>query len=537
MNHECPDSQHLATFVSQTLSPSDEANVGEHIASCVECSNLVARLRKQLPATLPDPTERDSPHPSNVRWDRVESGSQSFDLGHLGRFRLLKILGVGGMGYVFEAEDLKLERRVALKAMKPELARKQKARRRFLREARSVAAVTSDHIVAIHEVDENEDVPFLVMDLLKGRNLGSRLKSGTPDVMETLRIIREAATGLHAAHELGIIHRDIKPSNLWLEAGDDRVKVLDFGLALPVGVESDLTATDTMLGTPRYMSPEQVRGEELDARSDLFSLGSVMYELCSGTAAFPASNLRDTLFRITDTEPKSLGEIDPEIPLAVERIVQKLMAKNRDERFASAKELIGEINEVEYGLRTAVTSMYRRPISAGSESRSSRSSMLPSALCLVVVVVMVMAGLWQPWLVDAFSRNPSIDNPAPEKSTVDGADKVKGPIKPPRKKPPVIQVVSEFKHRGPVRAGAASPVDQTQVLSGDTDGSLLLWDIRNGAVIRDFGHREVPVHSVTFSESGKLVLVIDMLWKVQLVDARSGGMVAEFILAAPNTGI
>ncbi len=210
------------------------------------------------------------------------------DLGRLGDYNISGVLGAGGMGVVLTADDPTLRRTVAIKLMRPEVAAKPGAKERFLREARSAAAVEHPRVVIIHYVGEWNGTPYLVMPLMAGRSLASRLKHGPPiSVTDAVRFVREAADGLAAAHAKGLIHRDIKPHNIWLEetAEGIHVRLLDFGLAR--GDDSELlTRPGGVVGTPIYMAPEQATGQQVDARSDLFSLGCVLYELLTGQRAF-----------------------------------------------------------------------------------------------------------------------------------------------------------------------------------------------------------------------------------------------------------
>ena len=205
------------------------------------------------------------------------------ELGWLGKYRVLSILGHGGMGVVFKAEDPKLRRMVALKAMLPSMARSASGGQRFLREAQAMAAVEHDHIVRIYQVDEERGVPFLAMELLKGEPLDDRLeRDGKLPLPEAVRVGRQIAEALDAAHETGLIHRDVKPANVWLEAPTGRVKILDFGLARATSHDVGLTQEGAIIGTPAYMAPEQSRGEAVDYRCDLFSLGCVFYRMLTG---------------------------------------------------------------------------------------------------------------------------------------------------------------------------------------------------------------------------------------------------------------
>ena len=198
----------------------------------------------------------------------------SNEIGWMAHYRVIKKVGAGGMGVVLHAEDSHLQRSVALKLMLPEVADHPEARDRFLREARATAKLKSDHVVTIYHVGQERDIPFMAMEFLQGETLNDLLERPEPlTVPQILRIGREIAAGLSAAHEGGLVHRDIKPANIWIEAPSGRVKILDFGLARMTTSELHLTRTGAVLGTVGFMSPEQGRGQAVDARSDLFSLG------------------------------------------------------------------------------------------------------------------------------------------------------------------------------------------------------------------------------------------------------------------------
>jgi serine/threonine protein kinase len=225
------------------------------------------------------------------------------ELGRLGPYRVLKVLGHGGMGVVFEAEDPQLRRKVALKAMLPTLAASETARQRFLREAQTAAAIEHDHIVHIYQVGEDRGVPFIAMAFLKGESLDQRLARQNRLLLpEVVRIGRETAAGLAAADQQGLIHRDIKPANLWLEE-TGRVKILDFGLARAAEDKAHLTQSGAIVGTPAYMAPEQVNGQTLDARCDLFSVGCVLYRLSTGELPFKGRDTISTLMAVATEQP------------------------------------------------------------------------------------------------------------------------------------------------------------------------------------------------------------------------------------------
>src|SRR5262245_7004629 len=211
-------------------------------------------------------------------------------LGRLGHYEILAVVGSGGFGVVLKAFDEQLHRIVAIKALNQSLATSATARRRFVREARAAAAINHENVVHIHAVDETGAVPYLVMEYVAGASLDDKLQaSGPPGVKEILRIGVQIASGLAAAHKQGLVHRDVKPANILLENGVERVKITDFGLARTVD-DVALTQTNIIAGTPCYMSPEQARGETVDHRSDLFSLGSVLYAMCTGRTPFRADS-------------------------------------------------------------------------------------------------------------------------------------------------------------------------------------------------------------------------------------------------------
>jgi serine/threonine protein kinase len=283
---------------------------------------------------------------SGARLDFLLPPQRPDEMGRLAHYRVLKVLGQGGMGVVFLAEDTRLGRTVALKTMKPEIAADPRHRQRFLREARAAAKVEDDHIVPIYDVGEERGVPWLAMPLLKGQSLDEmlkRLKVLTP--AQAVRLGAQVARGLAAAHAAGLIHRDVKPANVWVEPeGGGRAKLLDFGLAReerpdPDGTEP-LTRTGAVVGTPAYMAPEQARGEKLDARADLFSLGCVLYRAVTGRLPFQGDGLMGTLLALATETPPPPHEVNSAVPPPLSALIVKLLAKERTGRPASASEVV-----------------------------------------------------------------------------------------------------------------------------------------------------------------------------------------------------
>lgn len=270
-------------------------------------------------------------------------------LAHLGFYSIIRVLGSGGMGVVFEAVDQRLNRTVALKVLRPELADELYVDR-FKQEARLAASLSDEHIVTIFEVGLTNNVAFMAMEFLHGETLDAKLlRDGWFPVEEALGLLRQVAMGLSTAHGAGLIHRDIKPANLWLECHKEtrqfkRMKILDFGLAKEVAKESNLTAAGMVVGTPSYMAPEQVYGLPCDQRTDLFALGCVFFRMLTGKAPFTGENTLAVLEATVDSPAPDLELAGRKTPRRVVEILEQLLAKNPDDRPASAKVLIDMID-------------------------------------------------------------------------------------------------------------------------------------------------------------------------------------------------
>ena len=277
---------------------------------------------------------------------------------------MLKVLGTGGMGVVFKAEDPSLKRLVALKAMKPEYAEDPLAAKRFEREAEAVGAIKHDNIVTIYQVGKDGKIPYLAMELLAGEPLDDRLeRERLLPPADVVRIGKAVAKGLVAAHKLGLIHRDIKPGNIWLEPageaiGDDgeavqdavRVKILDFGLARSAEPTEQLTATGVIVGTPEYMAPEQARGAKVDFRVDLWSLGVLLYRMSTGELPFKrkGKNLMSVLVAIAKEDPTQPVFLNSEIPDELSTLIMDLLEKEPESRPASAAVVVQRFAEIEH---------------------------------------------------------------------------------------------------------------------------------------------------------------------------------------------
>ena len=277
------------------------------------------------------------------------------EIGRFGDYRVFAKLGEGGMGYVFRAEDQVLKRTVALKVMRLEIAQKPLAAERFLREARAAAGLKSDHIITIYQVGQVNGVPYLASEFLEGTNLDDWMKKqgrGVP-LAQAMRIVRDTLRGLASAHQKGLIHRDIKPANLWLEKGSARVKLLDFGLTRSADGDMRLTADGAVVGTPAYMSPEQAVGKPVDVRSDLFSVGTVMYTLLAGQNPFSRGEVLETLRAVCFEVPPLLSQVRPDVPTEFVSFLGRLLEKEPDRRPANAKDALRELVAIEKARQSA----------------------------------------------------------------------------------------------------------------------------------------------------------------------------------------
>ncbi len=287
----------------------------------------------------------------------------------LGLYRILSELGRGGMGVVYRAEDTALRREVALKVLAPSLTADSKAKARFVREARAQAAVEHEHVAVIHQVAEQDGVTYLVMPLLKGMTLHAAIKANPrPPLIEVIRISREIAEGLAAAHAVGLVHRDVKPANVWLEGKRLRVKVLDFGLARAAGTNEakapsaqadddaniSMTHAGAIIGTPSYMSPEQARGDAVDTRTDLWSLGVILYQMTTGRMPFHGKTTTAVLMDVLTQEPTPPSVVNPSIPAPLSDLTMRLLAKAASQRPHTAEDVVVALTAMEAALGNAV---------------------------------------------------------------------------------------------------------------------------------------------------------------------------------------
>jgi eukaryotic-like serine/threonine-protein kinase len=307
-------------------------------------------------------------------------------LGRIGHYEVLQVLGKGGFGIVLRAFDDVLHRVVAVKVMAPLIAATSPARKRFLREARTSAQVRHENVVQVHEVGE-QPLPFLVMEFIPGETLQQRLERVGPlDVNEVVRIGRQIAEGLAAAHATDLIHRDIKPGNILLEGAQLRVKITDFGLARAAD-DASISQSGIIAGTPMYMAPEQALGYKLDQRADLFSLGSVLYQMAAGRPPFRANGTVAVLKRVAEDTPRDIREITPETPQWLCDIISKLHAKNPDDRYQSAREVVDVLADCETQLKANSKLNDFSRIPRGTTPHSGRRKWVAAAAAVLLSVI------------------------------------------------------------------------------------------------------------------------------------------------------
>jgi serine/threonine protein kinase len=398
VDRACAGDAGLRDRVEALLRSHDPA--GSFLASpAVKSPEVDSRATQELSSaqTSEDANEADN----DLKF--LDKPRRADSLGRVGHYEMLQVLGRGGFGIVFRAFDDTLQRVVAVKVMAPQIATLSPARKRFLREARSSAAVRHENVVQIYEVGE-QPLPYLAMEFIPGETLQQKLdRTGPLDVSEVLRIGRQIAEGLAAAHACHLIHRDIKPGNILLEGGSHKAKITDFGLARAAD-DASISQSGIIAGTPMFMSPEQALGHKIDQRADLFSLGSVLYQMASGRPPFRAPSALAVLKRVAEEPPRPIPEIIPETPEWLCGIIAKLHAKNPDDRFQSAREVADVLADCEQQLATHnepedVSRIPRGKPAAGRRRPWKLALMIP----LVVLLALLVTWAW-PSLAN-YSRN------------------------------------------------------------------------------------------------------------------------------------
>jgi WD40 repeat protein/serine/threonine protein kinase len=518
----CPPAERLRQLLIEAPVEDESAELVAHVGACAACQRALDELAGADPALLraacalhrteflEEPClervlhdlESDAnltrPHlgPDRTAWlqSLLRPAASAEALGRLEGYEVTGLLGQGGMGLVLKAFDRPLKRWVAIKVLTPELAGDRVARQRFEREGQAAAAVRHEHVVTIHAVREANGLPYLVMEYVAGGSLQDYLdEHGPPDWRAATRLGAEVARGLAAAHARGLVHRDIKPSNVLLQtdgaAGNPGVaKIGDFGLAR-VADESRLTRTGVAPGTPMYMSPEQALCGPLDGRSDLFSLGSLLYTLCTGREPFPAGSPVAVLRQVCEATPRPVRELNPAVPAWLAATVERLHAKRPADRFASAAE-VAEL--LRHNLEHP-----DRPRPVAPPPRRTRHRARRRILLAAVAGLLLAGGLL---LGEAFHRTRGTGEEPSEAET--------GGVTP---------RATLRGHDGPVWSVAFAPDGQTLATAGD-DSMVRFWDPATGREkLAPLEHRS-PVVAVAFAHSGKFLLSGDSTGAFRLWD-------------------
>lgn len=441
------DAEQLRVLLYEREDQLETSEISTHVETCATCqgrlSELVSADAMESEALMwlgssadsashlwPQPVaehsvahtvDRDIDSESQLDAVLLDRPSHPEMLGRLGRYEIERRIGAGGMGVVYKAIDTELHRPVALKVLAPHLARSGAARQRFSRESRAAAAVVHEHVVAIHNVDSASPYPYLVMQYVAGESLQARVERHGPlDPEQILRIGIQAAWGLSAAHQQGIIHRDIKPANILLEEGVDRLLITDFGLARIVD-DASLTHTGVVAGTPSYMSPEQASGDEVDQRTDLFSLGSVLYFAATGHPPFRAERAMGVLHRICHSPHRPVWQVNATIPMSLSHVIDRLLAKRPAKRFAQANAVAESLSHILQHLQqrpTGLQAWFGPARSSLSRSwHQSRGSRIGLTLLAVAFFGYTLLAAWT-WLPVI---SPPTNSPTVNESSLSGS--------------------------------------------------------------------------------------------------------------------
>jgi len=411
------EQHHLKQALAGTLPDPQAARLSQHLQSCAHCRSELEALAgsdewwkdaKQylsssentpglsgvVTASITHASDSDLDEALELPIDFLGPSDDPTSMGKLGEYEVESIIGRGGMGIVLKARDAALNRHVAIKVLSRPLAASAAARRRFTREAQAAAAVVHENVIPIHSVGTADQTTFLVMPLVSGRSLQDRLDAcGVLETQEALRIAMQTARGLAAAHAQGLVHRDVKPANILLENGVDRVRITDFGLARAVD-DASQTQSGFIAGTPQYMAPEQARGEAIDARADLFSLGSVIYAMCTGHPPFRAETTLAVLRRICDDVPRDVRQSNAAVPAWLAAIIDRLLNKNPEGRYASASEVATLCERWLAHLQQPTIIPPPEPLDPNSRFWTRQRTTLVLSSVAVVAVSLVTSSAW-----------------------------------------------------------------------------------------------------------------------------------------------
>lgn len=442
--------EQLQRLLDDALPPDQAAQAETHLATCQSCRDALHELAgsdvwwTETQSMLRDSTlaVAGEPHPplraadasldASLQWIQplLLPAESPHELGQLGPYPIVEIIGQGGMGVVLRGIDRELNRPVAIKVLAPHLAGVGAARQRFMREAQAAAAIVHPHVIPIYGIETEAALPYLVMPFVAGGNLQQRIDADGAMVLEdVLRVGVQIAEGLAAAHRQGVIHRDVKPANMLVEAGNGRVLISDFGLARALD-DATLTVSGMIAGTPQYMSPEQAIGEPVDARSDLFSLGSLLFALATGRAPFRAESPLAVLRKISDAPPRAVHEINERMPPWFSRLVQALMQKDVTQRIASADEAAELMRGALQHVRQPGQTPLPEHLTHADDSRTGKVwRWVASMLATAAVASATIVAVWQPWGTTAQVRiAPQLPAPDQVPTTVAAESIAKSPF-------------------------------------------------------------------------------------------------------------
>ncbi|TWU39013.1 Serine/threonine-protein kinase PknB [Novipirellula aureliae] len=577
----CPTIAQLSGLIRGTLSDQDNDRLTDHVGDCTACqTTLQTEATGEIPVESLVAAARDlnPPNESNY-WqamtlvekdllsgqvadftkdpssletlaksspvgdlDFLEPSDDPAYIGKLHHFQIARVIGRGGMGIVLDAFDTHLHRSVAIKVLNPQYQANDIAKQRFCREGRAAAAISHEHVVPMYQVAKAQEgeVAYLVMQLIEGDTLESRMRDGQPlPPNDVARIGMQVAAGLSAAHKREMVHRDIKPANIMIEAETDRVKLTDFGLARATD-DVKLTKTGMVTGTPLYMSPEQTLGESADERSDLFSLGAVMYEMATGVAPFQAPSALGVMQNIMNTIPDPPHKVNAGITRPLSDLIMSLLAKKPDDRPESAPAVATALASIVNGYGPIsplqVPAVAAREVKklSGSYRRLERRWVMAAwfagafgVLSLVVASILMLRS-------DAGDDFPSVvlpDNPgvvwssdfAPDGKQLaaaieDGSVRIWDIDN--------QKLLKSFNaHRGIVWMVAYHPTRPLLMTSGD-DETVRIWDSKNFELVKEWKAMN-SVRTAVFSPNGSRIVAGDREGTIHVYDIDSGEEVAS----------
>jgi serine/threonine protein kinase len=518
-NMTCPQTEELRQLLDSSLSDERQLECMQHMDSCSCCQERIESVATEGTnlSEIVRGIHEGEPQATSAYWPALQAmestvqeqvsvktartrdtslhflkpASDSAYLGRLAHFDVMRVLGRGGMGVVLEAFDSRLHRNVALKILDPDLLGDEVAHQRFCREARAAASITHENVVAVHQVERAEDgLPYLVMQVISGESLEQRLaREKKLPFPEVVRIGMQAAQGLAAAHAQGLTHRDIKPGNIMLESPGGRVKLTDFGLAR-VAEDVKLTHTGYVSGTPLYMAPEQAMGEKPDHRSDLFSLGAIMYEMCAGQPPFTGSSPLVILKQVAEAKHRPLRELVPDVPDWLAKTVDLLLAKKPADRIQTANQL-AELLEFEWALTKTTSEELPAVCQIELRKRKIRNRWIASIIGATFLAIGSLGG----WF---FAHRA----PAP------GGESAPASVEP-------LDVLRS--NAGAIRSVSFDPTGNTIAMAVE-DGSIRLWDWPSRSVKSTVEAHRGSIWSARFSPSGEILATagddgLIKLWK------------------------